>query len=258
MKLTGMLIIFVVVVVSSIAASDPPSAEDLVRGAIEAHGGSSAIEGYPDLEMTGTAESFRGGSGRRYDIVYRERADGGYRREMTLEFRSRKWTPVEFYDGEIRKRRYSRGWDDLPIDEPAEGAAHRLPMLLSLDLGEAEVAGAATESDRAVWQIRIPDGRDTAVLSFDRESGLLVAIEYPGTSAAGMGTKEEVQRKLVFLDHRPVGDLMLPYEIVTYEDGGQTGHLRFETIEILEMFDPMWVRVPDPTRRFIPSEELAF
>lgn len=240
-------------------AQDAPAPAELVTAAIATHGGESAIRDYLDLERSGTMELFGGRmAGRRAEVLTRERADGAYRTETTLEFRGRKFTPIEFYDGEVRKRRMFRGWDDLPVDESRENASHRLGFLLDIDPAEAEAVGPATEADVAVWQISVPDGRDRAVLSFDQESGRLVAMEYPGTSAAGMGTKEEVRRKLVFRDYREVGGLMLPFDIETFEDGSPTARLRYESIERLQAFDPAWLRIPDPTRRFIPSEELAF
>jgi len=240
------------------AATDPPSANALIDGAIAAHGGRDALSAYPHLEMTGSYESFGRGAGRRSDLVYRERGDGAYRREITFEFRGRKVTPIEFYDREVVKRRFFRGWDDLPTDEAAEGAAHRLTWLLTLDPSEARVEGAGTEADVAVWSLSVPDGRDRAVLHLAQDDGRLVALEYPGTSAEGMGTKEEVQRKLIYRDHRQVGALLLPFDIEWSEDGQPRARLRFDTIEPLDEFDPAWLRVPDPTRRFIPSEELAF
>ena len=73
-----------------------------------------------------------------------------------------------------------------------------------------------------------------------------------------MGTKEEVQRKVVHRDYRKVGALLLPFDVETIEDGKPVSRMRYETIETLESFDPAWLRIPDPTRRYIPSEELAF
>lgn len=240
------------------SATDPPSASDLIDEAIKAHGGREALSSYPHLEMTGSYESFGRGAGRRSDLVYRERADGAYRREITFDFRGRQTTPIEFYDGEVVKRRFFRGWDDLPTDEAAEGAAHRLTWLLTLDPTEARVEGQGTEADQSVWSVSVPDGRDHAVLHLAQDNGRLVSLEYPGTSAEGMGTKEEVQRKLIYRDHRRVGALLLPFDIESSEDGQPEARLRFDTIELLEEFDPAWLRVPDPTRRFIPSEELVF
>jgi hypothetical protein len=261
MRTTTALLFVAAAVLTSLPASatDPPSASDLIDGAIMAHGGRDALSAYPHLEMTGTYESFGRMAGRRSDMIYRERGDGAYRREITFEFRGRKVTPVEFYDREVVKRRFFRGWDDLPTDEAAEGVAHRLTWLLTLDpTTEARVEGEGTEADVAVWSVSVPDGRDRALLHLARDDGRLVALEYPGTSAEGMGTKEEVQRKLIYRDHRLVGALLLPFDIETSEDGQPEARLRFDTIELLGDFDPAWLRVPDPTRRFIPSEELAF
>jgi hypothetical protein len=258
MKRFTIAVLIVVFALAPVAAEETPTASELVERAIAAHGGRDALAAYPNLEMTGTYESFGRMAGRRSDAVYRERADGAYRMEITFEFRGRKVTPIVFYDGEVVKRRFSRGWDDLPVDEATEEAAHRLNYLLTLDPGEARVEGPGTEADVAVWSLSVPDGRDRAVLHLAQDDGRLVSMEYPGTSADGMGTKEEVQRKLVHRDHRKVGALLLPFDVETIEDGQPASRMRYETIELLEKFDPAWLRVPDPTRRFIPSEELAF
>jgi hypothetical protein len=238
--------------------TDVPSADDLILRAIAVHGGRDALATYPSLEMRGTYESFGRGAGRRSDLVCRERADGAYRREITFEFRGRKITPIELYDGEVVKRRFFRGWDDLPVDEAAESAAHRLTWLLTLDPAEARVEGQATEADVAVWSVSVPDGRDRAVLHLAQDDGRLVALDYPGTSAEGMGTKEAIRRKLVYRDYRNVDGLLLPFDVESFEDGQPDTRLRYDTVVVLEKFDPAWLRAPDPTRRFIPSEELAF
>jgi hypothetical protein len=251
-------VLILVSVFAPAAADDAPTAGELVERAIEVHGGRDALSAFPDLELVGTYESFGRRAGRRSDATFRERADGAYRREVTFEFRGRKMTPVVFYDGEVVKRRFSRGWDDLPTDESAEQAAHRLTFLLTLDLDEAHVEGAGTEDDRPVWSLSVPDGRDRAVLHLAQDDGRLLALEYPGISAEGMGTKEEVRRKVVHRDHRKVGALLLPFDVETIEDGKPVSRMRYETIELLESFDPAWLRIPDPTRRYIPSEELAF
>jgi hypothetical protein len=239
-------------------SQDAPAAAELLRRAIEAHGGAAALGSLPHLELTGTVESFGRRAGAQSDLLARERADGAYRREVVVDFRGRKTTMIEFYDGETRKRRFRTSWDDLPTVEADEAKAHRLNFLLTIDAAAATVDGAGLEGDRRVWLLSVPDGRGRAVLALDQESGLLLSLAYPGTSAAGMGTKEDVQRKLEFRDHRPVGDLLLPFDVATLEDGSATARVRYATIVRLDAFDPAWLTVPDPTRRFVPPEELAF
>ena len=235
------------------------SASDLIDRAIAAHGGRSALASLPDLELRGTSESLTGRSaGRRSDVVWRERADGAYRRESTLEVRGRKVTPVEFFDGSARKRRFGQAWDDLPVDEPREVAAHRLPFLLGAAAADPKLEGETTFADVACWQLSVADGRDRAKLYLAKDDGRAVGIEYPGTSADGMGTRKDVRRTVTWRDHRKVGGLLWPFDVETSEDGTPVSRLRFETITVLGAFDPGWLRVPDPTRRFIPPEELAF
>jgi len=67
-----------------------------------------------------------------------------------------------------------------------------------------------------------------------------------------------VQRKLIFRDYRRVEDLTLPFDVEVIEKGSPTVRSRYETIVELADFDPDWLRVPDPARRFIPAEELSF
>lgn len=241
------------------AAMEPPSAVEILDRAVAVHGGKAALASYPSLEMKGTTESVSGrGAGRRSDVTIRERADGAYRRESTVEFRGRKITPVEFFDGTACKRRFGQTWDDLPVDEAIEAAAHRLPFLLSAEGRDPRVEGAGTEADVPCWRISVADGRDRAMLSFAQDDGRLLAIDYPGIQAAGMGTKKEIRRKMVFRDHRGVGALLLPFDVEAFEDGTPDSRLRLDTVEVLDAFAPAWIRVPDPTRRFIPPEELSF
>jgi hypothetical protein len=120
------------------------------------------------------------------------------------------------------------------------------------------VEGEGRVDDTPTWKLSVPDGRDRAVLQFAHDDGRLVALSYPGTSAAGMGTKEEVTRELVFRDHRAVGRLLLPFDVERSEKGSPVARHRCESIRVLEAFDDDWIRVPDPGRRFIPGEELAF
>lgn len=252
-----------VVLLASMSASGavaaPPSAADVIDRAIAVHGGKAALASYPSLEMKGTTESTSGrGAGRRSDVTIRERSDGAYRRESTFEFRGRKVTPVEFFDGTACKRRFGQTWDDLPIDEAKEGVAHRLPFLLPLAEKDPRVEGEGTEADIACWTISVADGRDRATLSFAQDDGRLLGIDYPATSAEGMGTKKDVRRKLVFRDHRKVGVLMLPFDVESFEDGTPDSRLRLDTVRVLDAFAPAWIRVPDATRRFIPPEELSF
>lgn len=251
------LVVVILAIAGGPALADPPSAREILRDAVAAHGGTDALGDYPHLELKGTYENPRR-PGRRSDLVRRERADGAYREEVTFEFRGRKMTPVEFYDGHARKRRFRSGWDDLPVDEAVEEVGHRLPWLLTLRPDDATVEGEAEVGGVPTWRLSVPDGRGRAVLDLARDDGRLVALEYPGTSAAGMGTKEEVSRRLVFRDHRRVGDLLLPFEVEIAEDGSPVAHLRWTSIRELETFDEEWIRVPDPSRRFIPGEELAF
>jgi len=241
-----------------VSAGEPPAPGALLERAIAVHGGRAALAAWPDLELAGTYESLGRRAGRRSDLLLRERADGAYRREITLEFRGREIRAVQFYDGQAVKRRFSSAWDDLPLDESVEQAAHRLPYLLGLEAADARFDGEAVEADVPVWLLSFPDGRDRATLALAQDDGRLVALEYPGTSASGMGTKEDVRRKVVYRDHREVGALLLPFDVETLEDGQPVSRVRYETIEPLASWDPDWLRVPDPTRRFIPSEELAF
>jgi hypothetical protein len=242
---------------ASAAWAQAPAAAEILARAVAVHGGREALAAWPDLESRGSAEALSG-RGRRADIVLRERADGAYRREVTFEFRGTRRTSVEFYDGRVVKGRWGASWDDLPLDEAREAAAHRLPWLLTLSASDAKVEGEAAEADVPCWTISVPDGRARAILAFAKDDGRLVALDYPGTSAEGMGTKKEVRRKLVFRDPRKVGDLLLPFDVTSLEDGTPDSRARWVSIVRLKEFAPEWVKIPDPTRRFIPPEELAF
>ncbi len=240
------------------APAQTPDAGKLLETAIAFHGGREALAALPHLELTGTVENRSAQGNRTVDAVYYERADGGLRSEVTMEFRGRKVTSVTMYDGKMCKRRFRSTWDDIPLDEYRERAAHRLPFLLEALARGPVVAGEGTEVGTDVWRIEVPDGRAKAVLSLAKDDGRLVALEYPGTEAEGMGTKKEIVRKLVFRELHDVNGIKIPADIERFEDGIFDGRERFTNVAILDEWDESWLQVPDPRRRFIPGEELAF
>jgi len=235
-----------------------PEARVLLEKAIAYHGGRAALESMPHLKSTGTLEGAGRMAGRTVDAVFYDRADGALRSEITFEFRGRKTTAVTMYDGTMCKRRFRSTWDDIPLDENRERAAHRLPFLLVALERNPVMAGEGTEAGADVWRVEVPDGRGKAVLSLAKDDGRLVALEYPGTEAEGMGTKKEVVRKLVYHGFRDVGGLHAPVDTEMFKDGVFDGRVRIDTVEIIATWDDGWLQVPDPRRRFIPGEELAF
>lgn len=239
------------------APADAPDPRALLEQAIAFHGGRQALGSLPHYKATGTIDPGGRLAGRALDFVVYERADGGRRTETTFELRGRKVTSVEIYDGRICKRRFGTAWDDLPLDENRERAAHRIGMLVEAVERSPVLAGEGTEGGAAVWRVAVPDGRGQAVLSIAEDDARLVAIEYPGTEAEGMGTKTEVTRKIVHRAFQRAGGVQVPSDIEVLKDGSFDGRMRFETIETLEDWDDDWLRIPDPRRRFIPPEELA-
>lgn len=242
---------------AALFAADAPPPKELIEKAIAVHGGRAALAALPSTESRGSYESNRRGTTRVWPVVWYERTDGAYRTELSIDFRGRKVTMIELYDGKVCKRRFGTSWDDMPLDEARERATHRLGFLAEAAGRNPVGAGEGTEGGVDVWRVEVPDGRGTATLSFSKEDGHLVALEYPGTEAEGMGTKKEVLRKLVFRDLRKVGPLVLPFDVERTTDGKPDGRLRFESIVPLRDFDEAWLKVPDPRRRFIPSDELA-
>jgi len=238
-------------------AAEVPDASALLERAIEFHGGREALASLPDVKAVGIYEPGGWLAGRTLDAVVYDKADGSRRVEVDFEFGGRKGTWVEIYDGATCKRRSRGTWDDIPVDQNRERAAHRLPILLEVLGRSPEVAGEGNEAGSAVWLVTFPDGRDRAVLSLAKQDGHVVAIEYPGTSAQGMGTEKEVRRKLVFRAFRETGGVMLPTDIEVLEDGSFNERWRFERLETIRDWDDEWLRIPDPRRRFIPSEEQA-
>ncbi len=237
------------------AASADPAA--LLEMAIAVHGGRSALASLPHFKGTGTYEPGGRFAGRSLDVVVYERGDGGRRTEVTFEFRGRKGTSIEIYDGKMCKRKFGSTWDDLPPDENRERAAHRVSILLDALERGPKAAGEGSEAGAEVYRIEIPDGRGTATLSIAKDDARLVAIEYPATDAEGMGTKEEVVRKIVHHAFERVGGARLPTDLEVLKDGSLEGRMRFETVHEIREWDDEWLRVPDPRRRFIPPEELA-
>jgi len=242
---------------STLPASEPPEAQALLERAIAYHGGREALADWPDLEGKGSLEQTGRMAGRSVELLIRQRGDGAYRRETTFDFRGTKTTSTEIFDHAICKRRFRSGWDDLPLDEPREEAAHRIPFLLEAAKRTPTLAGQGTEGDAAVWYVEVPDGRGKARLGLAQDDGRLVSIEYPGTKAEGMGTKEDVTKRVVFRDLREVGRIRLPFDQEFFADGAPDGRVRLEQVAVLVTFDAAWLEIPDQADRFVPSEELA-
>ena len=251
--------VVLVALVSGVTLAQSPDPKQLLEKAIAFHGGKAGLAALPDVKQTGTIETPGRSAGRARDLVAYERGDGGRRTEVTFEFRGRQVTAIEIYDGKMCKQRFGSGWDELPLDENRERAAHRVDLLVrALDRAPA-LSGAGTEAGAPVWQVAIDDGpRGKATLSLAKDDGRLVAIEYPGTEAEGMGTKKEVTRKVVYHAFQPVGAVQLPSDIEMVKDGTFDGRMRFERIEAIADWDDGWLQVPDARRRFIPSDELAY
>ena len=244
--------------ISALPAEEPPDAKALVERAIAYHGGREALVDWPDLELKGSLEQTGRMAGRSVELLVRQRGDGAYRRETTFDFRGSKVTATEIFDHATCKRRFRSGWDDLPLDEPREEAEHRIPFLLEAAERSPVFAGQGTEGDGAVWYVEVPDGRGEARLGLAKDDGRLVSIEYPGTKAEGMGTKEDVTKKAVFRDHREVGRVRLPFDQELCDDGTPDGRLRLEQVTVLDAFDGAWLEIPDQADRFVPSEELVY
>jgi hypothetical protein len=249
----------VVLAASGAVRAQAPDAGALLEKSIAFHGGQAALASLPDVKATGTIETPGRSAGRSRDLVAYERGNGGRRTEVTFEFRGRQVTAIEIYDGKMCKQRFGSGWDELPLDENRERAAHRVDLLLrARDLAPV-LAGEGTEAGAPVWQVAVDDGpRGKATLSLAKDDGRLVAIEYPGTEAQGMGTKKEVTRKVVYHAFQSVGGLKLPSDIEMVKDGTFDGRMRFERMETIAAWDDGWLQVPDARRRFIPGDELAF
>jgi hypothetical protein len=240
------------------SAQDAPDAGKLVDRSIAFHGGRAALEDWPSVALDGSYEMSGRMAGRSVEISRKVRGDGAYLQEVTFEFRGRKVTMTEIFDHAIRKRRFRVGWDDLPLDEPAEEAAHAHPFLLEVADRDPVLAGDGSEADVPVWYVEVQDGRGTARLGLAKDDARLVSVEFPGVEAEGMGTREDVVKKVLYRDYRPLGDVQYPYDQEYFTDGTPDGRLRIEEAELLAEFDETWLEIPDPTDRFIPSEELVF
>lgn len=253
----GTCVLLLCLQVVSSAMAQTPDAKSVLERAIAYHGGRAALQALPDVKLTATLELGGRFAGRSVDAVFYDRGDGGQRSEVTFEFRGRKITAVTMYDGEMCKRRFRTTWDDMPLDENRERAAHRLPFLLDALERNPVLVGAGTEAGIDVWQVEVPDGRGKALLSFAQDDGHWVALEYPGTKAEGMGTKEEVTRKLVFHADHDVGGVKMPSDTEQLENGSFVSRIHVQSAEIIADWDDAWLQVPDPRKRYIPNEELA-
>lgn len=253
--MTSVLVAFALV--SLAAGPAAPDAGTLIETSITRHGGRAALEAMANFKAVGSLEPGGRWAGRTLEAVVYERADGGRRTEITFEFRGRKGTSIEIYDGAMCKRRFSTSWDDLPLDENRERVENRVSVLLSARDRSPEMVGEGTDAGVEVWRVALAGEKGKTVLALAKDDGRLIAVEYPGTEAEGMGTKKEVLRKIVHHAFRSVGRVVLPTDIEVLKDGSLDGRWRYDTVEEIREWDDEWLRVPDPRRRFIPPEELA-
>jgi hypothetical protein len=257
MKRAGWAILVALAAAPVAAGAAAPDPRALLEASIARHGGRAALEAMANFKAVGTLEPGGRWAGRTLDAVVYERADGGRRTEVTFEFRGRKGTFIEIYDGVMCKQRFSTSWDDLPLDENRERVENRVSVLLSAADRSPTLAGEGTEAGVEVWRVALAGEKGTTTLSVAKDDDRLIAVEYPGTEAEGMGTKKEVVRKVVHHAFRAVGGVVLPTDIEIFKDGSLDGRWRYETVEEIREWDDEWLRVPDPRRRFIPPEELA-
>jgi hypothetical protein len=241
----------------TLGAADAPEPKGLLERSIAFHGGEAALRALPHVKGTGTVEVPGRGGNRTRDFVAYDRADGGRRAETSFEFRGRQITAIEIYDGKMCKQRFGSNWDDLPLDENRERVAHRLDVLLRAAGSAPSLAGEGTETGVPVWRVQFDDGNGKAVLSLAQDDARLLAIEYPATEAEGMGTKKAVTRKIVHHAFQKLGAVQLPSDLEILKDGSFEARYRFERLEAVPHWDDDWLRVPDPRRRFIPSDEFA-
>lgn len=260
MKRFAAMLVLVTATVATVGAGMPTLAADpvkLIERAIETHGGAATLRSLPSFKATGRLEPGGRATGRSYDATIYERSDGARRSEVVFDFRGRKVTSVEVYDGRVCKRRTSSGWDDLPRDEQLERVAHRIDFLLAALERAPTLEGEASEGGVTVWRVSVPDGRGRALLSLAVDDGRLVALEYPGTEAEGMGVKKEVVWKIFYHAFETVAGALLPTDIEIFKDGSFDSRWRFDRVEAVATWNEEWLEFTGSGRRFIPTEELA-
>lgn len=204
------------------AAAQDDKAADVIRKAIDAHGGADALNKYPANESRMTGKMSFGGVDMSLNLTMKATVPDKVKLDIGYEVMGQKGTIVQVVNGD--KVRQTQDGKPTKLTEAQEGelrqmgAAQEVSMLTPL-LKPKYTLTADKDADvggkpAAVVRVQAKGLKDLR-LFFDRGTGLLTQMERQGLDPTGKAVTETT----TFEDYKKVQGVQVPMKSVVNHDG---------------------------------------
>jgi zinc protease len=188
---------------------------ELIKQAVEAHGGRKAIEGVHGLRSKATMTLSMGGQSMKGETEEVAIFPDKYRMQMTLPMGQM----VQGYDGKVAWMSQGPQTREMPEQVAKEirngiMRSGSLGLLRSALDGSAEVA--ATDANTVIWK----QGETTVRMTFDPQTKRVAKLAYRGIGMAGPADVE-----VEYGDYRKVGDVWWPHHANITQNGQKFGEI---------------------------------
>ena len=241
MRLNGLRLVAVLLALSApglVTPSHPQEQQDpatLVADAIEAHGGTAALEQWSNLIYSGELTVFFGPSEISGSGTISIRDGKWFKREARLEFRG---SLVVFEEastgGSAWQRRGSRVYD-FPPDNANTWLTHRPDILLraaAADSNDLRFKGNMDLDGDAVLALELDERDGTIRILLDEDTHRVRALEYKMMRNDGMGKKEEAFIKTTYADYRIIDGIPFPHVGEEFSDGAKDSSIKVNAVEL--------------------------
>lgn len=248
-----MLGVAAALVVAGTAAAD--KAEDVIKKAIQAHGGADVLNKYTaakvhvkgEMNVQGTDVPFEA------DMAY---APGKFRMVLQMEAMGQKATFTQVLNGDKGKRTVKVGDQvvqaaDMDKDEIKQSLAgrqaQRLTPLLDPKLFTLKAADDEdVNGKKAAVVLATPKGLDKEMkLYFDKSSGLLVKSAHKGKAPGSAADRPEVLQESFVSDYKKVNGLQVAGKVEVHHDGKKAMTGTLSDHKVLDKIDDKEFAVED-------------
>jgi hypothetical protein len=236
--------LIVAVLGTSMVAADE-KAEAVVKKAIEAHGGATALDKYKAGKLNMKGELTLLGMDIPFTGKLAFMAPDRYKLEMEAEIMGQKMTIEQRAIGEKSRSKVVVGGMDVPVPDSdkdeikmavAMQEAERLTPLL--DPKKFEIISASDEevdgAKASVVKIKVKSLKKEATFCFDQKSGLLVKTAHKGKSPGDDGQATDVLEESLHKDYKKVNGVQTATKLVVTHDGKKFMTVNASDIELLE------------------------
>ncbi len=251
-----MLGLVVVFAGAAVAAADE-KAEAVVKKAIEAHGGTAALDKYKagksnlkgemTLPMLGDVP-FTG------KVAYM--SPDKYRMDIEIEIMGQKLVANQVVNGDKVKNKLTLGGQALPIPDDQKEDLKLVSALQEaenltplLDAKKFEITAAADEdvdgAKASVVAVKIKALNKEAKFYFDQKTNLLVKTARKSKGLGENGAPTEVLEETVHKEFKKVNGVQQPTKMVVTHDGKKFMTVEASDIELLEKLDDKEFAIDD-------------